>query len=77
VALGQVFFENFGFPRQSTFHLLLHNHLHYHPRPGVAAVPIASQTRILTQQDGLVNPREQILLCETNKEQNIYLKIRK
>jgi hypothetical protein len=25
--------ENFGFPCQSTFHLLLHNHLlHYHPR---------------------------------------------
>jgi hypothetical protein len=32
VALGQVFSENFGFPCQSTFHLLLHNHLHYHPR---------------------------------------------
>jgi hypothetical protein len=30
--LGQVFSENFGFPCQSTFHLLLHNHLHYHPR---------------------------------------------
>jgi hypothetical protein len=49
VALGQVFSENFGFPCQSTFHLLLHNHLHYHSRlanrPGVAAVPIASQTK--------------------------------
>jgi hypothetical protein len=32
VALGQVFSENFGFPCHSTFHLLLHNHLHYHPR---------------------------------------------
>jgi hypothetical protein len=32
VALGQVFTENFGFPCQYTFHLLLHNHLHYHPR---------------------------------------------
>jgi hypothetical protein len=32
VALGQVFLENFGFPCQSTSHLLLHNHLHYHPR---------------------------------------------
>jgi hypothetical protein len=32
VALGQVFSENFSFPCQSTFHLLLHNHLHYHPR---------------------------------------------
>jgi hypothetical protein len=32
LALGQVFSEeNFGFPCQSTFHLLLHNHLHYHP----------------------------------------------
>jgi GR25 family glycosyltransferase involved in LPS biosynthesis len=26
VALGQVFSENFGFPCQSTFHLLLYNH---------------------------------------------------
>jgi hypothetical protein len=32
VALGQVFSENFGFPGQSTFHLLLHNHSHSHPR---------------------------------------------
>jgi hypothetical protein len=32
VALGQVFAENSCFPCQSTFHLLLHNHLHYHPR---------------------------------------------
>jgi hypothetical protein len=29
VALGQIFSENFGFPWKSTFHLLLHNHLHY------------------------------------------------
>jgi hypothetical protein len=29
VALGQVCSENFGFPCQSTFHLLLHNHLQY------------------------------------------------
>jgi hypothetical protein len=27
VALGQVFFKNFGFPCQSSFHQLLHNHL--------------------------------------------------
>jgi hypothetical protein len=32
VAQGQVFSENFGLPCQSTFHLLLHNHLHYHPQ---------------------------------------------
>jgi hypothetical protein len=32
VALGQVFSENFDFLCQSTFHLLLYNHLHYHPR---------------------------------------------
>jgi hypothetical protein len=31
-ALGQVFSENFGFPCQYTFHQLLYNHLHYHPR---------------------------------------------
>jgi hypothetical protein len=28
VALGQVFFEYFGFPCQSSFHQLLHNHPH-------------------------------------------------
>jgi hypothetical protein len=28
VALGQVFFEYFGFPCQSSFHQLLHNHHH-------------------------------------------------
>jgi hypothetical protein len=28
VALGQVFFEYFGFPCQSLFHQLLHNHHH-------------------------------------------------
>jgi hypothetical protein len=32
VALGQVFSENFDFPYQFTNHLLLQNHLHYHPR---------------------------------------------
>jgi hypothetical protein len=32
LALGQVFSENFGFPCQSTFQLLLHNHLHYQSR---------------------------------------------
>jgi hypothetical protein len=30
--MRQAFSENFGFTCQSTFHLLLHNHLHYHPR---------------------------------------------
>jgi hypothetical protein len=30
VALGQVFFEYFGFPRQSSFHQLLHNHIIFH-----------------------------------------------
>jgi hypothetical protein len=46
VALGQVFSEYFGFPCQSSFHQLLHNHPHlsfYHlglyNRPEVAAVP--------------------------------------
>jgi hypothetical protein len=29
VALGQVFFEYFGFPYQSSFHQILHPH--YHP----------------------------------------------
>jgi hypothetical protein len=30
VALGQVFSEYFGFPCQSLFNQLLHNHHHYH-----------------------------------------------
>jgi hypothetical protein len=48
-ALGQVFSKNFGFPCLSTFHLL---HIIFiitrgwHNRPGVVAVPIASQSRI-------------------------------
>jgi hypothetical protein len=32
LALGQVFYENFGFHYRSTFHHALQNHLHYHPR---------------------------------------------
>jgi hypothetical protein len=43
MALVQVFSEYFGFPCQSTFHQLLHNHLINHlglyNRPEVAAVP--------------------------------------
>jgi hypothetical protein len=44
VALGQVFSEYFGFPCQSSFHQLLHNHHHLiiwglYNRPEVAAVP--------------------------------------
>jgi hypothetical protein len=34
VALRQVFSENFGFPCQSTFHLLLHNHHQLSPEAG-------------------------------------------
>jgi hypothetical protein len=48
VALGQVFSENFGVPCQSTIHLPLHNHFSLSPGAGtigVAAVPIASQTK--------------------------------
>jgi hypothetical protein len=43
MALGQVFSKYFGFPCQSSFHQLLHNHPHHHlglyNRPEVAAVP--------------------------------------
>jgi hypothetical protein len=47
---GRFSSENFGFPCQSTFHLLLHKIIFtitrgWHNRPGVAAVPIASQTK--------------------------------
>jgi hypothetical protein len=34
VALGQVFSEYFGFPSQSSFHQLLHNHPHLSPGAG-------------------------------------------
>jgi hypothetical protein len=34
VALGQVFSEYFGFPCQSSFHQLLHNHPHLSSRAG-------------------------------------------
>jgi hypothetical protein len=30
MALGQVFFEYFGFPCQFSFHRLLYNHHHHH-----------------------------------------------
>jgi hypothetical protein len=49
VALGQVFSENFGFPYQSTFHLLLHNHLHYHPRLAQYARSVRSAKSLTTQ----------------------------
>jgi hypothetical protein len=49
VALGQVFSVNVGFPCQSTFHLLstiiFTITRGWHNRPGVAAVPIVSQTK--------------------------------
>jgi hypothetical protein len=49
VALGQVFSENFGFPCQSTFHLLstfiFTITRGWQNRPGGAAVPIASQIK--------------------------------
>jgi hypothetical protein len=35
VALGQVFSEYFGFPCQSSFHQLLHNHPHLSPGAGI------------------------------------------
>jgi hypothetical protein len=39
VALGQIFIEYFGYPCQSSFHQLLHNHWGWCNRPIVAAVP--------------------------------------
>jgi hypothetical protein len=46
---GAGFLRELRFPCQTTFHLVLHNHLYYcrdwHNRPGLAAVPIASQNQ--------------------------------
>jgi hypothetical protein len=56
VALGQVFPENFCFPCQSTFHLLLHNHLHYHPR-------LAQQARSGRSANSLTNQIKKTCLC--------------
>jgi hypothetical protein len=50
VALGQVFSENFGFLCQYTFHLLLHNHLHYHPRLAQKARSGRSANRLTNQK---------------------------
>jgi hypothetical protein len=52
VALGQVFSDNFGFPCQCTVHSIYFSTIIFiitrgwHNRPGVAAVAIASQSRI-------------------------------
>jgi hypothetical protein len=56
VALGEVFSENFGFPCQSTFHLLLHNHLHYHPSLAQYATSDRSANN-LTNQIIIIIPR--------------------
>jgi hypothetical protein len=61
----QVFSENFGFPCQSTFHLLLQNHLHYHPR-------LAQQARSGRCANSLTNQnkktgREGPYGCETSR----------
>jgi hypothetical protein len=53
VALGQVSSENLGFPCQSTFHLLLHNHVHYHPR-------LAQQARSGRSANSLTNQIKKI-----------------
>jgi hypothetical protein len=50
VALGQVFSENFGFPLHNLHSICFSTIIFtitrgWHNRPGVAAVPIASQTK--------------------------------
>jgi hypothetical protein len=41
VALGQVFSEHFGFPCQSSFHQLLHNHHHLSSGAGTIGKMVA------------------------------------
>jgi hypothetical protein len=59
VALGQVFSENFGFPCQlhsiyfSTIIFIITRG--WHNRPGVAAVSIASQSRIKKEKKIYIN----------------------
>jgi hypothetical protein len=53
VALGQVFSENFSFPCHSTFHLLLRNHLHYHPRSGRCANSLANKKHLMEPEGSL------------------------
>jgi hypothetical protein len=52
VALGQVFSEHFGFPCQSSFHRLLHNH---HLSSGTGTI---GQQWPTYQVDCLTPPRE-------------------
>jgi hypothetical protein len=49
VVVRQDFSENFGFPCQSTFHLLLHNHLHFHPRLAQEARRVRSANSLTNQ----------------------------
>jgi hypothetical protein len=53
VALGQVFSEYFGFPRQSSFHQLLHNHTHVSSGAGTIGQQCPTY-----QVDCLTPPRE-------------------
>jgi hypothetical protein len=65
VALGQVFSEYYGFPCQSLFHQLLHNHPHLSPGAGtigqkwpqykgLGPTPLAIK-KILALYDGIKN----------------------
>jgi hypothetical protein len=59
---GAGFVRELRFPCQSTFHLLLHNHLHYHPRV-VQQARSGRSANTLTNQ----NNNKKILLAEANE----------
>jgi hypothetical protein len=50
VALGQVFFEYFGFPFQSSFHQFLHNHHHLSSGAGTIQSSSGRSTQSPTAQ---------------------------
>jgi hypothetical protein len=65
VELGQVFSEYFGFPCQSSFHQLLHNHPHLSSGAGLSPAPpriiIASDVRMISKRMFLNNGLERLM----------------
>jgi hypothetical protein len=66
VALGQVFSEYFGFPCQSSFHQLLHNHDHLSSGAGtidqlVADVPSGLKSHLTKNNNKKIFPNARIV----------------
>jgi hypothetical protein len=63
VALGQVFYEYFGFPYEFSFHRLLHTHHHLPSGAGTIGKIVAD----VPSGPSLTPPQDPILTCERHK----------